>query len=185
MLVRPTRRAVLTLPLAALMAAACSQRPQAPPLTAEAVFQNDDIGLRFLTPDGWPMQSRAMLPAALLSKPIVVVAFQKGAGEKPAEFKLLAADVSPQTDLDRFLSEYQVGTEQWIPVPPTQMVTINGAEATRHLQRRMQGKEELRREVTAFRRGGRVYFFLVVFAASDGASRDAVRSAVASVTWTK
>jgi hypothetical protein len=39
--------------------------------------------------------------------------------------------------------------------------------------------------VTAFRRGDRFYLFLVIFPASDATSRDAVRTAVASVTWTK
>jgi predicted Zn-dependent protease len=183
MIARLAHRMLLVLPLAALVA--CSERPQAPPLTAEAVFQYEEIGLRFLAPAGWPIQSRAVLPTGPLRKPIVLVAYQKGAGEKPAEFKLVVADVSPETNLDQFLSEYRVGTEQWVAVPPTETVTINNAEATRHLQRRTQAKDEIRREVTAFRRGGRVYLFLVVFAATDGGSRDAVRTAVGSVAWTK
>jgi hypothetical protein len=64
-------------------------------------------------------------------------------------------------------------------------VTINGAAATRYVLTRKQGKDEIRREATAFRRDGRVYFFLVTFAATDGAVRDAVRTSIDSITWKK
>lgn len=168
----------------ALLAAGCSERPKAPPLTAETVFQNEDIGLRFLTPAGWLIQSRATLPPGALAKPVVLVAYQ-GNGEKPADFKLLAIDLPGDADLGQFIADYRVGPEKWTKPAPPETVTVNGVQASRYLLTRTQGKDEHRREVTVFRRGERVYVFLVSFAASDAGSRDAVRTAIASVAWTK
>jgi hypothetical protein len=180
---RIARRAVLAACL--LVIAGCSNRPHAPPLTTEAVYQNDAIGLRFLAPAGWPVQSRATLLAGRSAKPIILVSYQRVPSDKPAEFKVLAADLASDTSLEHFLTDMQVGPETWSPPSAAQPLTVNGAEATRFVQSRTQGKEEYRREVTAFRRGDRVYLFLVNFLASDAASRDAVRAAVGSVTWTK
>jgi hypothetical protein len=163
----------------------CSDRPKAPPLTDEAVFRNDRIGLRFLAPSGWVLQSRATFPDGRLAKPIILVSYQGAGGEKQADFKLLVADLSPDADLEEFLVGYRVGSEVWTPRPPAEQIAVNGAQASRFLFIRKEVKDEIRREATAFRRGERVYFFLVVFAASDAASRDAVRTAVGSVTWTK
>jgi hypothetical protein len=180
---RIARRAALTAILLAV--AGCSNRPHAPPLSSEAVYQNDAIGLRFLAPAGWPVQSRATLPGVRLAKPIILVSYQRVPADKPAEFKVLAADLAPEASLEQFLTGIQIGPETWSLPTGGQPLTVNGAEATRFVQSRTQGKEEYRREVTAFRRGDRVYLFLVIFPASDVASRDAVRTSVASVTWTK
>lgn len=164
---------------------ACSNRPEAPPLTDEAAFHNEAVGLRFLAPAGWPISSRAVLPSGALPRPIILVAYQTVGGEKPAGFEVMVADVPADADLGRFLAEHQVGNEVWKPQPPEPPTTINGASATRLVLTRTQGKEEIRREVTAFRRGDRVYFFITTFMATDTASRDTARAAVASVTWTK
>jgi hypothetical protein len=173
-------RLLLLAPLALLPA--CSDRPKAPPLTQESVYQNDAVGLRFLVPAGWTTQSRAVLPSGPLAKPIVLVTYQ-GGGEKPAEFRVLVAELPDNTDLPQFLAGHPVGPDKWAPQSAVEPVTINGVQASRFTLVRSQGKEEVRREVTAFRRGERVYFFLVDFAATDATSRDAVRTAVNSITW--
>lgn len=165
--------------------AGCSNRPKAPPLTAEAVYQDDEIGVRFLAPSGWAMQSRAVLPEGTLAKPVILVAYERAETEQPAQFSLLAADVPAGTHLDQFLTTHRVGAEQWTVATPPQQVTINGAAATRAVLTRHEEKQEVRREATAFRRGERVYVFLVTFAATDPASRDAVRTSIESITWTK
>src|SRR5262245_5986978 len=95
---RRARRAVLAASLLVLVG--CSNRPHAPPLTTEAVYQNDAIGLRFLAPAGWPVQSRATLPAGRLTKPIILVSYQRVPGDKPAEFKVLAADLAPEASIE-------------------------------------------------------------------------------------
>jgi hypothetical protein len=177
-----TARLLLLAPFVLL--SACSDRPKAPPLTQESVYQNDAIGLRFLVPAGWIMQSRAVLPSGNLHKPIVVVTYQ-GGGERPAEFRLVVAEVPENADLPQYLAAHPVGADKWPPQAPVEPVTINETQASRFVLTRTQGKQEMRREVTAFRRGERVYFFLVDFAATDGGSRDAVRTAINSVTWKK
>jgi hypothetical protein len=183
MSVRAIRRIVLATAIVAV--AACSDRPKAPPLSADAVYQNEQIGLRFLAPAGWPVQSRSVLPEGPLAKPIVLVSYQRAGGEKPAEFSVLAADLPPDANVEQFLAEHRVGSEWWTARPGGRQVTINGEPATRYLLTRIEGKEEFQREVTAFRRGERIYFFIVAFAGVDIASRDAVRGSVGSVAWTK
>lgn len=162
----------------------CTSQPEAPPLTTESVYQNESIGLKFLVPAGWSIESRAVLPAGHLEKPILLVSYA-GGSEQPAMFRVLAADLAPESDLRQYVASHAVGPEQWTAQSQLNAVTINGVSANRFALTRVQGKSELRREVTAFRRRDRVYFFLVDFTPSDTASRDVVRSAVGSVTWTR
>jgi hypothetical protein len=167
----------------ALAAAACSPHPKAPPLTGEAVYENDAAGFRFLTPAGWPVTSRATPPPGPLPRPVVLVSYEQPGGEKPAELAVLVADLPPDADLQKFLIDYRVGAEAWGQRSPPQAVTVNGVAAMHYSLTRRQGKDEMLREVTAFRRGGRVYFFLATFAASDESARATVRSSVESVAW--
>jgi hypothetical protein len=187
-----SRRAWTTSACLLLLACGCQERPKAPPLVNDTVYQNDKIGLRFLAPDGWSVLSRAELPAGALPKPIVLVAYQMGKGDTTSELEVLAADLAEDADLGRFLAEHRIGAAAWTIKSPAETVTINGAAATRFVLTRMdkgskvsKGKGEIRREATAFRRGGRVYFFIVTFVAGDGLARDAARQSVESVTWTR
>lgn len=176
---RPIRLAVV------VALAGCTPGPKAPPLTDEAVYENPAAGLRFLVPAGWAVQSRANPPAGPLAKPVVLVSYEPVGAPRPADLTVLAADLPADASVEAFLVEYRVGPETWTVRPPSQPVTINGAAATRYLLTRRQGKDEIRREATAFRRDGRVYFVLVTFAAADEAVRDAVRTSIDSITWTK
>jgi hypothetical protein len=170
-----------------LLAAAggCTERPKAPPLKNEAVFQNDKIGLRFLAPQGWSVSSRTDLPPGPLPKPVILVAYHLSKGDSPAELEVLAADLAEETDLGKFLIENRIGAAVWVSKSPAEPVTINGEAATRYVLSRQAGKSELRREATAFRRGGRVYFFIVTFPANDPAVRDAARQCVLSAAWSR
>jgi hypothetical protein len=176
------RRLPLAL-LATVLAAGCTEKPKAPPLTNDAVYQNDKIGLRFLVPEGWVVSQRAELPPGSLAKPVVLAAYQNPKGERPTDLEVLAADLSPDDDTAGFLAEHNVGPDKWAPAGPAAGVTINGVTASRHVLVRQGGKEEYRREATVFRRGGRVYVFLIAYAAADPASRDAARKAVESAAW--
>lgn len=180
----PTFGRRLLLPLA-LLAAGCADRPKAPPLTTEAVYRNERAGVRFLAPEGWSITTRADPPAGALARPVILVGYAYTKSERPAEFELLAADVPEGEDLGRFLAEHRVGSEKWVLRPGPQAVTIGGAAATRYVMTRGAGKDEYRREATAIRRDGRVYFFVVSFAATDPERRDQARKSVESVTWTK
>jgi hypothetical protein len=175
-------RFLLTACLIAALAAGCSSRPKAPPLTNESAYQNDDVGLRFLVPPGWRMQSRAVLPPGQLTRPVILVSYN-GDGEKPAAIQILAADIAADADLERFLAVHQVGPDVWSGQSPAERVTVNGVDASRLVLSRAKGKEEARREVTAFRRGKRTYLFLLDFTASDAVARDAGRAAINSIVW--
>ena len=165
------------LPLVLLAASGCRERPKAPPLVNEAVYQNSRIGLHFLAPEGWSVSSRVELPRSL-PKPIILVAYQQGKGESPAELEVLAADLADGADLERFLLEQRIGAAVWAVKIGPEPVTINGSEATRIVLRRNgKAKGEVLREATAFRRGGRIFFFIVTFSANDIPARDAVRRA--------
>lgn len=174
----------LLLPLM-LLAAGCSDRPTAPPLVNEAVYRNETVGVRFLAPEGWAVVSRADPPAGQLPRPVVLVSYMHSKGEKPAEFDLVAADVPEGDDPGRFLAEHRIGNEKWAVKGQPEPVVVGGQPATRSVMTRRAGKDEHRREATAVRRGGRVYFFVVTFAAGDAERRDQARKSVESVTWTK
>jgi hypothetical protein len=178
----------LSVLLAAAAAAGCGGRPRAPALTDEPVYENDRAGLRFVAPPGWVMGLRSELPPGRLGQPLQLVRYQAGPGggdgpEKPADLTVLAVDLADGTDPGKYLADHPVGGGRWAAATP-QSLTVNGAAATRYEYTAASAKAgQLRREVTAFRRGGRVYFFMTTFAATDTAARDQVRQAVNSVVW--
>ena len=167
----------------ALAAAGCSDRPHAPRLSNDPVYQNDTIGVRFLAPEGWSIVSRSELPPGTLPRPVVMATYVQSKGERPAEFELMAADLPDGADLGQYLAENRIGPEKWAVKSAGQPVTVNGVAATRYTLARGSGRNEFRREVTAFRRGGRVYFFIITFGVSDPENRDQARKSVESVTW--
>jgi hypothetical protein len=169
--------------LLVLLAGGCSDRPRALPLSYEAVYQNDKIGLRFLAPEGWTITMRTELPSGPLPKPIVLVGYVQSKGDKPAEFQLLAADLPEDKDLGVFLTEFRIGADKWVVHQTGQPVTVNGTAGTRYMMTRGTGKNEFRREATAFRRGGRVYFFIITFGVADPDRRDQARKSVESAVW--
>ena len=179
-----TMRTLLALPLIAV-AVGCSDKPQAPPLTDEAVFEDDRVGLRFLVPDGWVVQSRATVPEGPLSRTIIVVSYRRDLGQRPVTLEVLVADVPADANLERWLAERGTGGEMWSARGPNKSVTINGVEATHFGQTRTKGSDELRRDVTAFRRGNRVYFFVLRHTAANGDVAETVRSTIESISWTK
>jgi hypothetical protein len=174
----------LRVALVAVLAAGCTERPKAPPLTNEAVYQNDKIGLRFLAPEGWSITARTDLPGTL-PRPVTVVSYAVTHAGKSADLEVTAADLPDGTDLGAFLAGYQVGAQKWALKKGPDDVTVNTATAKRFLMSAGKGKDEVQREATAFRRGGRVYFFLVSFPASEPDRRDQGRKSVESVTFTK
>ena len=73
------------------LVAACgcsSDAPRAAPLTTDAVYQNDVVGVRMAIPDGWHMTARTDPPSGPLPKPIVLVSYSQSKVEKPGQFEL-------------------------------------------------------------------------------------------------
>jgi hypothetical protein len=177
------RRRPVIVAILLIGASGCAERPKAPPLVNDTVYQNDRIGLRFLAPDGWSLVSRADPPSSPLPKPIILVGYHLSKGESHSELEVLAADLEEDADFGNFLVEHRIGAAVWTYRPPQEPVSVNGVDAKRIILTRKTNKGEVRREATAFRRGGRVYFFIVTFAADDAAARDAARQSVQSVNW--
>lgn len=172
-------------PAAALvLAAACSDRPKAPPLTTEAAFQDDRIGLRFLVPAGWTIQSRTAVPDGPPTRTIVVASYRRTAGAKPATFEILAMSLPPDADPERYLAEHGPGSEKWVRGSPA-AGSVGGAGPIRFVQVREPGKGDTRRDVVAYRRGERTYYFVLTAPASDAEARAAIRTTIDSITWAR
>jgi hypothetical protein len=177
------RRAAAAVGLAAAVAlAGCSDRPSAPALGPEAVYRDDAAGLRFLTPDGWSQQAKTLLPPGRLEKATRLVSFTQPGGSA-AGFDLYAADPPAGTDLPAYLAEQRLGPERWQLKGPPREETVNGAPATRYEFRNPARKPAGRRLVVAFRRGDRVYLFVLTGTVADQGAFGAFERTVASVTW--
>lgn len=175
-------RSVVLLPLAVFAAWGCSDRPRAPALTNDAVYTDDRAGLKFMVPDGWLMGMRSVPPPGRLEKPAQLVRYHPPAADRAADLELLAIDLPESDDLGKYLAEHQAGGKKWAAVGPPKPVQANGVPATRY-EYASAGKTEFRREITAFRRGDRVYLFLTTYGKNDTSSRDQVRLAIESVVW--
>ena len=93
------------------------------------------------------------------------------------------ADLPEGADLPKFLTAAPSEGVRWRAKGAPESVTVNGVAATRFALAGGAGRDEQVKEVVAFRRGGRVYFFAGLFAAGDTATRDEVRRAVNSIVW--
>jgi hypothetical protein len=154
-------------------------------LTDEAVFRDNEIGLRFLVPAGWTIRSRAVVPRGRLSRTVVVASYQQPTGPRAATFEVLVIDRPAGDELERALAEHGTGSLNWTPRAPARQITLNGADAIQFVLVSRQGKEEYRRDATAFRREDRVYFFVLTYSAADPDIRDAIRTTIESISWTK
>jgi hypothetical protein len=178
------RRPALRAGLAALafLLAGCGARPRAPALQSGPLYQNEREGFRFLAPEGWVQRARAELPAGPFEREELLVAYSR-VSDRPASFEVSLADLPEGADLRKFLTAAPSEGVRWRAKGAPEPVTVNGVSAKRFALAGGAGKGEQVKEVVAFRRGGRVYFFAGVFAAGDPATRDEVRRAVNTVVW--
>lgn len=168
-----------------LLSAGCSQRPHAPALGDDPVYQNSREGFRFLAPEGWVQRARAEVPPGKAEKERLLVEYQRARGGKLALLEVSLADLPSSTDLVDYLAGPADGVERWRPVGSPEKLEIGGAEATRMTFTGRLGKEDLTWEVVAFRRGERVYFFVGLFTSADTKARDDLRRVVESTLWSK
>jgi hypothetical protein len=177
--------------LAALLAAGlspaggCRPKPRAPALLDEPVYQNAREGFRFLVPEGWIIAARADVPPGPAETERMLVQYQHSAGEKPATFEVSLADLPEGTDLASHLAGPSFGAEHWDLSGPPEKVEVDGVAGTRYGFTARADRKALAREVTAFRRGGRVYFFTALASRDDTGAREQVRRAVGRIIWTK
>ena len=166
-----------------LSAAACSHRPRAPALQDEPIYQNTREGFRFVAPEGWRQFAKSDLPPGPAEKERLLVRYMPPLTGRGSTLEVSLADLPESTPLADYLAGPSLGVKQWKPLGKTETLELNGQAATRLAFSGRVGKDQLLKEVTAFRRGGRVYFFTALVPKGDNKSRETIRRAVASTTW--
>ena len=66
---------------------------------------------------------------------------------------------------------------------PPEEFTINDMPAVRITYIEGEGRKQMTREVVAFRRNERVYFFKSYYASDDAQLRNALRDAIDTIVW--
>jgi hypothetical protein len=168
-----------------VLAAGCARKPRAPALLNEPVYQNSWEGFRFLIPEGWTESARSDSAPPRTEKEWLVVRYELLTAEKPATLEVTLADVPETADLSAFLSGPSHGHSSWHPTGPAEELQINVEPAVRLVFTSQARGEGMIREVTSFRRGGRVYCFTGMYPSGDTKARDEIRRAVGSVLWKK
>ena len=167
----------------ALFLLGCDSKPRAPALMDDPVYQNDREGFRFLVPDGWKQHARADVPPGKTEKERILVQYRRPAEGGEATLEATLADLPATTDLAAFVAGPAFGVEKWRRTSPIETLDVKGTSAVRVTLSGRPGNAEMLKEVVAFRRGERVYFFTGIFNAKDGTSREQVRKAVDSIIW--
>ncbi len=163
----------------------CQPKPKAPALSDGPVFQSDE-GFRFLVPEGWLMAARANLPPGPLEKERLLVQYRRViSGQQSATLEVSVAELRESTDLAEYLSKPAFSASEWRPAGKSVPLEAGGAKGTRFRYTAWVDGSELVKEVTAFRRGARVYFFTVLYSPKDSSAPEQARRAVESLVWTK
>jgi hypothetical protein len=170
--------------LAALLLG-CGSRPRAPVLRDDPVYQNDREGFRFLVPEGWKQHARTDAPPGKYPRDLLLVEYKHFAGGKGAMLQVSLADLPEATDLSTFLASPSFGVKEWKRAGSEEPLEVGGVSGVRLAFTGRLARQEMTREVVAFRRGERVYFFTGFFPRGDTEARDQIRRAVASTLWKK
>jgi hypothetical protein len=170
--------------LAALLLAGCQPRPKAPALIDEPVFQSEE-GFRFLVPEGWNMAARGNVPSGPLDKERLLVQYRRAADGRQSTLEVTAANMPEDADLSAYLSGPSFSASHWNPSGSVEKLEAGGRPGTRHRFKARVAGAELIKEVTVFRRGGRVYFFTLLSAPDDATPSEQVRRAIGRLVWTK
>ena len=161
----------------------CQETPRAPALANETVYQNDTIGLVFVTPEGWSLYAKTSLPPGALNRPIRLTAYTRSVDKFHAEFELYAVDVPPSQDVLEYLGTHKIGPDTWTPKGKPTPETINGVPATRSILAGVKVSTKMRREIIAFPRGDRQFLIVFTHHDADTQSRDQAQKAIESIKW--
>jgi hypothetical protein len=179
---RPGGQAYRLLLLAAALAG-CEGRPSAPPLQEGRVYRNDREGFRFFAPEGWPQRARGEAPRGKLDSERLLTEYKCMTCARPATLVVSVAEIPAGTSLSDYVTRTTLKGEKWQLRGAAEHFKINEEPAVRIVYTQRVGKDEMVREVVAFRRGARVYLFKGFYADSDAKSRKEIRGAVDSVVW--
>jgi hypothetical protein len=161
----------------------CGGGPRAPALQDDPVYQNDQEGFRFLAPPDWTQHAKAAVPSGPVTKERMLVQYKRLRGGKGALLEISLVDLPTSTDLQKYLAGPAFGANHWLLAAPVEKLEVDSVAADRLIFQARVEKAEMTKEVVAFRRGERVYFFTGIFAAGDKTAREQVRRAVGSTVW--
>jgi hypothetical protein len=165
------------------LAPGCQSRPSAPALDDEPVYKNSREGFRFSRPEGWTQRARGDVPAGKIDGERLLVEYKSTFGDDPATLEVSVATIPESVTLNDFVIKSSLTGEKWRLKGTAENFTINGEAAVRLVYTLRTKTEDRVREIVAFRRGERVYFFKGFHAASDTRARREIRSAVDTVVW--
>ena len=174
--------ACLVIVLVAL-SAGCQDGPRAPALANETVYQNDAVGIAYVTTEGWTLFAKTTLPPGPLNRPIRLTAYGRSAEKFHAEFELYAIDVPPGTDLPDYLTAHKIGPDVWTAIGKPSALTVRGVPATRFAFAGVKADAKKRRDIVSFPRGDRQFLIAFTHHEDDVQARDQAQKAIDSVTW--
>jgi len=169
--------------LAWVLPAGCDSRPHAPQLSDTPVYQNKQAGFRFLVPDGWKQTMSAEIPPGPIEGEFFIVRYTLATLERGAALHVMCYEEASHPELAQFHSEPSFSIQNWKATGAGESLTVNGVSYTRLSYLGGPQNQWMSKEVVGVVRGGRVYCFAAVFAASDDQAREQVRRAIGSLKW--
>ena len=125
----------------------------------------------------------AEAPPGRLEQEALLVEYKLLNADRPAALRLTLMDLPEAAPVESYLAAALPSAEGWQRAGKTEPVEVQGRQGTRITFTLRQDKGQTIREVVAFRRGERVYFFTGVFDTSDTNARQQIRRVVESVEW--
>jgi hypothetical protein len=167
-----------------LFCCGCRPKPKAPALIDEPVYQSDE-GFRFLVPEGWIMTAKGNVPPGPAETETILVQYRLNSGNSSATLEISLKDLPEDADLADYLSGPSYSVRRWNLVGKAESIEAGGLSGKRFRFNGKADSSELAKEVTAFRRGGRVYFFTVLHSPKDAAAPEQARRSISRLDWTK
>lgn len=170
--------------LGSVLLSGCTQKPQAPALRNDPVYQNDQEGFRFLVPEGWAMVGNSNHPRGPAPKNLLLVQYRSRSADRRGMLEVDMIDLPPSADVAAYLAGPSFGAKAWKRTGAAEPVQTSGLSGERYdFSGRAGGTDDMTKEVVVFRRGERCYLFIGLFPPSDDAARAQIRQAVASTVW--
>jgi hypothetical protein len=174
----------MLLAVAMLLGGGCQPKPKAPALLDEPVYQSEE-GFRFLVPEGWIMAARGSVPPGPVEKERLLVQYRRVHGDSQATLEVSLMDLPEDTDSAAYLSGPSFSARHWKLMGRPESMEVGGVPGTRFRFTAPVNGAELGKEITAVRRGGRIYFFTVLFSPKDATAPEQVRRSIGRLVWTK
>jgi hypothetical protein len=171
-------------PLILFFVYGCGARPRAPALIDEPVYQNQQEGFRFFTPDGWRIQGRSEFHSGTrLDKERMLVEYRRVKQGPFASLMVSMIDLPETQSVAEYVETRVVAKTSFRPAGVERLTLANQPAERFSFSGKGEGGVDMTREIVALRRGQRVYFFTAIYSSKDATARDAIRKAVASLSW--